>query len=65
MEEPITEEVLKLRRQAFKILRAKWHEDKYDKDIYNCIDEWIRKGHVTTFGIASYFDAYYTKKYDS
>lgn len=61
----INEDVLKLRRHAFKILNAKWAEGKYQKDIYNCIDEWISKGHVTTFGIAQYFDAYYTNKHDS
>lgn len=53
-----TEEQLKLRRNAFKILIAKYP----NQNVYPCIDEWISKGQVTTNGISSYYDAYYVKK---
>ena len=62
MEEHTTEEVLKLRRYCFKILKDKWSDAEHSDDIYKCIDEWISKGNVVSFGIVAYFDAYYTGK---
>ena len=62
MEEHTTDQVLKLRRSCFKILVSKWSKAEHNEDIYKCIDEWISKGNVATFGIVAYFDAYYTGK---
>tara|TARA_Y100001970_G_scaffold211166_1_gene257747 strand:+ start:2342 stop:2539 length:198 start_codon:yes stop_codon:yes gene_type:complete len=56
------DEVLKLRRYCFKILKDRWSKAEHNDDIYKCIDEWISKGNVVSFGIVAYFDAYYTGK---
>ena len=63
----LTEEELKLRANCLKILLSKYGDidplkDKYSsKDIYECADEWISKGHKISAGITDYFHAYFGK----
>jgi len=63
----LTEEELKLRANCLKILLSKYGDidplkDKYSsKDIYECADEWISKGHKISAGITDYFHAYFSK----
>ena len=57
-----TEEQVKLRAQAYKILYSRFPDSPKDGNIYKCIDEWLLKGQVTTNGIVQYYDAYYNKK---
>ncbi len=63
----LTEEELKLRANCLKILLSKYGnidplKDKYSsKDIYECADEWISKGHKISAGITDYFHAYFSK----
>ena len=63
----LTEEELKLRANCLKILLSKYGDidplkDKYSlRDIYECADEWISKGHKISAGITDYFHAYFSK----
>ena len=63
----LTDEELKLRANCLKILLSKYGDidplkDKYSsKDIYECADEWVSKGHKTSGGITDYFHAYFSK----
>ena len=63
----LTEEELKLRANCLKILLSKYGnidplKDKYSlRDIYECADEWISKGHKISAGITDYFHAYFSK----
>ena len=63
----LTEEELKLRANCLKILLSKYGDidplkDKYSsKDIYECADEWVSKGHKISAGITDYFHAYFSK----
>ena len=63
----LTEEELKLRANCLKILLSKYGDidplkDKYSsKDIYECADEWVSKGHKISGGITDYFHAYFSK----
>ena len=63
----LTDEELKLRANCLKILLSKYGDidplkDKYSsKDIYECADEWISKGHKISAGITDYFHAYFSK----
>ena len=58
---------LKLRAECLKILLSKYGnidplKDKYSsKDIYECADEWVSKGHKISGGITDYFHAYFSK----
>ena len=62
-----SEEQLKLRGDCLKILLSKYGnidplKDKYSsKDIYECADEWVSKGHKISAGITDYFHAYFSK----
>lgn len=56
----------KLRHECLKILMAKYGhimegtKPKYSqRSIYECANDWINKGHKTSFGIVKYFKAYY------
>ena len=63
----LTDEELKLRANCLKILLSKYGDidplkDKYSsRDIYECADEWISKGHKISAGITDYFHAYFSK----
>ena len=63
----LTDEELKLRANCLKILLSKYGDidplkDKYSsRDIYECADEWISKGHKISVGITDYFHAYFSK----
>ena len=62
-----SEEQLKLRGDCLKILLSKYGnidplKDKYSsRDIYECADEWVSKGHKISAGITDYFRAYFSK----
>ena len=62
-----SDEALKLRANCLKILLSKYGDidplkDKYSlRDIYECADEWISKGHKISAGITDYFHAYFSK----
>ena len=62
-----SDEALKLRAECLKILLSKYGDidplkDKYSlKDIYECADEWVSKGHKISAGITDYFHAYFSK----
>ena len=63
----LTDAELKLRADCLKILLSKYGnidplKDKYSsKDIYECADEWVSKGHKISGGITDYFHAYFSK----
>ena len=58
----LTEEQLKLRQQVLMILFKEFGKGKYsNQTIYECADEWIKKGHKISSGIVKYYDAYYNK----
>ena len=63
----LTDAELKLRADCLKILLSKYGnidplKDKYSsRDIYECADEWISKGHKISAGITDYFHAYFSK----
>ena len=63
----LTDEELNLRANCLKILLSKYGDidplkDKYSlKDIYECADEWVSKGHKISAGITDYFHAYFSK----
>ena len=62
-----SDEALKLRAECLKILLSKYGnidplKDKYSsRDIYECADEWVSKGHKISAGITDYFHAYFSK----
>ena len=62
-----SDEALKLRAECLKILLSKYGnidplKDKYSsKDIYECADQWVSKGHKISGGITDYFHAYFSK----
>ena len=59
-EEKYTEEQMKLRQEVLKILFKKFGNGSYsNKNIYECANEWIDKGHKNTSGDGKYYDAYY------
>ena len=51
----LTEEQLKVRKEALSILMKEFDDNKV---IYACADEWCKK-YVTTSGLVSYCKAYY------
>ena len=53
----LTEEQLKVRKEALSILMKEFDDNKV---IYACAEEWSKK-YVTTAGLVSYFKAYYNK----
>ena len=63
----LTDAELKLRADCLKILLSKYGnidplKDKYSsRDIYECADEWVSKGHKISGGITDYFHAYFSK----
>ena len=63
----LTDAELKLRADCLKILLSKYGnidplKDKYSsRDIYECADEWVSKGHKISGCITDYFHAYFSK----
>jgi len=63
MDATLTEEQLKLRQHVLMILFREFGNGKYsNKQIYECADEWIAKGHKISSGVVSYYRAYYNNK---
>ena len=59
-EEKYTEEQMKLRQEVLQILFKKFGNGSYsNKNIYECANEWISKGHKISAGVVKYYDAYY------
>tara|TARA_R100001463_G_scaffold100599_1_gene155088 strand:- start:286 stop:507 length:222 start_codon:yes stop_codon:yes gene_type:complete len=63
-----SEDKLKLREQALKVLLSKFggqmknSTPKYtNKSIYECAQDWVSQGNVSTSGIVKYYEAYYAK----
>ena len=58
-----SETQLELRQQVLLLLFKNFGTGDYsNQSIYECADEWVRKGHATTSGLVSYYKAYYTPK---
>ena len=55
-----TKEQMKLREQSIEVLLTNFGYINNNKSIYECADEWIAKGNVTTSGLIKYYKAYYT-----
>jgi hypothetical protein len=55
-----TKEQMKLREQSIEVLLTNFGYTNNNKLIYECADEWIAKGNVTTAGLVKYYQAYYT-----
>lgn len=60
------EKYRELRAQALKCLLTKYGHQmdgvspKYtNQSIYQCAEDWVSKGNITTFGIIKYYEAYY------
>ena len=60
------EKKLELREEALKCLLTKYGHQmdgvspKYtNQSIYECAEDWVSKGNITTFGIIKYYEAYY------
>jgi hypothetical protein len=53
-------EQMRLREQSIEILFKNFGYANDNKSIYECADEWIAKGNVTTAGLIKYYKAYYT-----
>ena len=54
----LTEENLKVRERALLILLKEFGDQKNNRAIYACAEEWCKK-QVTTNGLVSYYKAYY------
>ena len=60
MNDTLTEEQMTLRHHVLMILFKQFGKGEYsNKKIYECADEWIRKGHKISAGVVKYYDAYY------
>jgi hypothetical protein len=55
-----TKEQMRLREQSIEVLFTNFGYTNDNKAIYECADEWISKGNVTTSGLVKYYRAYYT-----
>jgi len=51
---------MKLREQSIEVLFKTFGQDNKNTSMYECVDEWIAKGNVTTAGLVKYYKAYYT-----
>ena len=51
---------MRLREQSIEVLLTNFGYTNDNKAIYECADEWIAKGNVTTSGLVKYYKAYYT-----
>ena len=52
-----TREQMKLREQSIEVLLSNFGYTNDNKSIYECADEWIAKGNVTTAGLVKYYKA--------
>ena len=57
--EKYSEEYLKVRQEAYKILIAQF---KDTKSVYECANDWVEHGQVTTNGIVNYYKTYFAGK---
>ena len=58
-----TEDQMSLRQQVLKILFREFGKGDYsNKNIYECADEWVSKGHKISSGVVAYYRAYYSNK---
>ena len=55
-----TREQMRLREQSIEILFKTFGQDNKNTLMYECVDEWIAKGNITTAGLVKYYKAYYT-----
>ena len=53
------EKKLELREEALKCLLTKYGYQNDNKSLYQCAEDWVSKGNITTFGIVKYYEAYY------
>ena len=56
----LTEEQLKVRERALLILLQEFGNEKSNRAIYACAEEWCKK-QVNTSGLVSYYKAYYNQ----
>lgn len=56
----MTEEELKVRERALLILLKEFGDEKTNRAIYACAEEWCKQ-QVTTNGLVSYYKAYYNQ----
>ena len=61
-----SEQKLKLRESALKVLLAKYGSqlknslpEYSNQSMYECAHDWVSQGNVNTNGIIKYFEAYY------
>jgi len=53
---------MELRQQVLLVLLKHYGDgDHPNLSMYECADEWINKGNVSTSGLVKYYKAYYTK----
>ena len=65
-----SDEKMKLRQQALKILLSKFggqlegtRKSKYaSQSIYECAHDWVSQGNINCNGITKYYEAYYHAK---
>ncbi len=59
----LTESELHLREEVLGILLHNFGNRPVPASkLYECANEWISKGHVTTSGLVSYYKAYYNNR---
>ena len=57
-----SEEQMTLRQEVLKILFKEFGNGKYsNRTIYECADEWCKKGHKISSGVVKYYKAYYSR----
>ena len=61
LDDEITESQFKLRQDSLRLLMANFGGSNPAQSIYECADQWINKGNVSTSGLVKYYKAYYTK----
>ena len=54
-----TKDQMKLREQSIEVLLTNFGYTNDNKAIYECADELIAKGNVTTSGLVKYYKAYF------
>ena len=57
--EKYSDEYMKVRQEAYKILIAQF---KDTKSVYECANDWVEHGQVTTNGIVNYYKTYFASK---
>jgi len=55
-----SKERMKVREASLRVLLAQFgHNTDDNKSIYECADDWVSQGNVSTSGIVKYYTAYY------